>query len=143
MVRFRKLKLGDLDFIYKVPDLRPLITTPYKGNSFAVVVEEGERIIGGVSGYATDTSAFLKKAIIKHIEQKSLYMDGLIRSLIHFLELDGIEYLFVEEFNPVYLDIGFNKLQGTEEFLIKENSSMPTYHDAEHVYWINVKDFFK
>ena len=64
MVRFRKLKLGDLDFIYKDPDLRPLITTAYKGNSFAVVVEEGERIIGGVSGYATDTYAFLKKAFI-------------------------------------------------------------------------------
>jgi len=144
MVSFRKLKLGDLDPIYKDPELRPLITTAYKGNSFAVVIEFENKIIGGASGYVINSLSFLKKVIIKNSEYRSLYMDGLIRSLIHFLELDGINFLFVEDSNQIYLNIGFNKLQGSEDF-IKEYPDIKIQFDREskHIYWINVKDFFK
>ena len=142
MVNFRRLKLGDLDRIYRDKELRPLITitSPYKGNSFAIVVELNNEIIGGASGYAIGSAAYMKKAIIKDISQRSLYLDGLIRSLIHFLELDGLEFLFVEEDSPIYSSIGFNKIQGTEEFINKYREILT---NEDNIHWINLKSFFK
>ena len=138
MVNFRKLKLGDLDRIYKDTELRPLITSSYKGNSFAVVVELDNEIIGGASGYVVGSTAFMKNVIIKDVKQHLLYMDGLIRSLIHFLELDGLEILFVEGESPVFTSIGFYRLQGTEEFL---SDCKEILSGRKDVYWINVKNF--
>jgi len=140
MVNFRRLKLGDLDPIYRDTELRPLITSPFKGNSFAVVVELNNEIIGGASGYAVGNAALTKNIIIKNIEHRSLYMDGLIRSLIHFLELDGLEFLFVEGDSPIYSSIGFRRLQGSEKFLSECNEIIL---NKEDIHWINVKTFFE
>lgn len=143
MVNFRRLKLGDLDRIYRDQELSPLITTSYEGNSFAVVAELDNEIVGGVSGYSIGNAAFAKKIIVKAIEQRSVYLDGLMRSLIHFLELDGLEYLFVEGDNPLYSAIGFQKLQGKEKFLRREDAGIHAHFNGKHIYWINVIEFFK
>ena len=116
MVNFRKLKLGDLDRIYKDTELRPLITSSYKGNSFAVVVELDNEIIGGASGYVVGSTAFMKNVIIKDVKQHLLYMDGLIRSLIHFLELDGLEILFVEGKALYLLPLAFTDYKVRKNF---------------------------
>ena len=63
MINFRRLKLSDLDRIYKDKELSPLITTSYKGNSFVVVAELDKKIIGGVSGYSMGNTAFAKKLL--------------------------------------------------------------------------------
>lgn len=143
MINFRRLKLSDLDRIYKDKELSPLITTSYKGNSFVVVAELDKKIIGGVSGYSMGNTAFAKKTIVKDIEQRSVYFDGLMRSLIHFLQLDGLKYLFVEGGNPLYSAIGFKKLLGTEKFLKMEDEKIQAHFNGKHIYWINVKEFFK
>lgn len=146
MVGFRRLKLGDLDRIYRDSEIRPLITTSYKGSSFAVIIEQEDDIMGGVSGYAVDNAAFVQNIIVKEICQRSVYMDGLFRSLIHFLELDGLEVLFIkgdaEGDNSLYFSIGFHELFCTEKFSEKQKEWIQEAFHGKPVYWIDLKKFF-
>ncbi|HHY82064.1 MAG TPA: hypothetical protein GX505_05210 [Clostridiales bacterium] len=143
MISFRKMKLGDLENIYKDTEIRPLITVTPKGKKFAVVIELDEQIIGGASGYVENNAAIAQSVIVKESDQKHLYKDGLIRSLIHFLELDGIELLFINDIDPLYQIIGFHELQGNEDFLSNLGDEANNDIKINHTLWINLKDFFK
>jgi hypothetical protein len=136
------MKLGDLDSIYQDKDLRPLITIQPKGHKFAAVIEEEGLILGGASGYAEDRAAFLQCAVIKEVEQRSLYKDGLIRSLIHFLELDGTDFLFVREDDPLYREIGFHKIQPDSEFTDQLSETIEEDIQQGNILCINLKEFF-
>ena len=77
------------------------------------------------------------------MEHGNLYKDGLIRSLIHFLELDGAEFLLVRGNDLLYRDIGFARMppetNGTERFgeMIREEIR------RGDVLWINLQQFFQ
>lgn len=143
MISFRKMKLGDLDSIYKDEEIRPLITIAPKGVKFAVIAEQEEKILGGASGYVENNAAIVQYINVKDINEKSLYKDGLIRSLIHFLELDGVELLFVNEKDPIYHSIGFLELQGTEEFVKYLGEEIKTDIIVKNTIWINLNEFFR
>ena len=143
MVNFRRMRLGDLDCIYKDPEIRPIITTTPKKSKFAVIMEENDHIQGGVTGYVTDNAAFVQSAVLKKNKDKSLYKDGLIRSLIHFLELDGVELLLIGEDDSVYPEIGFQKLQGKESFVPKLERIIEEEFNRNTVYWISTRTFFE
>lgn len=142
MIEFRKMKLGDLDTIYQDKELRPLITVLPKGHKFAVVIEEDGQILGGASGYTEDNAAFLQCTVVKDMEQSSLYKDGLIRSLIHLLELDGIDYLFVREDDPLYLKIGFEKIQHLDRMADQFNEMILEDIRQGNALCINFDKFF-
>ena len=142
MISFRKMKLGDLDKIYKDEEIRSLITVAPKGVKFAVVIELNEKIIGGASGYVDNNAAIAQCIVVKDCNEKSIYKDGLIRSLIHFLELDGIEYLLVNETDPIYKGIGFQELKGNEGFINYLGEEAKRDISAESSQWINLKEFF-
>ncbi|HHT65800.1 MAG: hypothetical protein ACOX25_07405 [Caldicoprobacterales bacterium] len=144
MVHFRRMRLSDLDRIYRDPEIRPLITTSYKGNSFAVIIEQEGDIIGGVSGYAVDNAAFVLTMVLKEVGEYSAYIDGLIRSLIHFLELDGLDLLLIkgDGDESLYSSIGFHKLHGTEKFLDKQKEQIQEAFQEGTIYWIDLRKFF-
>lgn len=144
MVNFRRMKLGDLDSIYKDPEIRSIITTSPKEQKFSVVIEEDNSIKGGASGYVVENVAFMQNIVVKKHKDSAVYKDGLIRSMIHFLELDGMDFLFVGEENNIYEEIGFSKMQGDESFYSNFKESL-TYEikNSNLVYWISLKDFFK
>jgi hypothetical protein len=144
MINFRKMRLGDLDSIYQDKELRPIITVQPKGHKFAVVLEEDGQILGGASGYAEDNAAFLQCTVIKDSEHKGLYKDGLIRSLIHFLELDGAEFLFVKEDDPLFRKIGFCEIR-VEDEAIQQLGDMilEDVRQEPAILYINLKEFFR
>lgn len=143
MINFRIMKLGDLESIYQDKELRPMITVEPKGQKFAVVIEEDGQILGGASGYAEDNAAFLQCMVIKEIDNKALYKDGLIRALIHFLELDGKEYLFVKADDPLFRKIGFNEIH-TQEVAMHQlgNEIMKDIEEEAALLYIDLKEFF-
>jgi hypothetical protein len=141
VINFRSMKLGDLDSIYQDKELRPLITVNPKGQKFAVVIEEDGQILGGATGYVENNSALLQCIIIKNLEQKRLYKDGLVRSLLHFLELDGLRYLFIKEDDPLYLDIGFEKFQ-IENMRAHTVGYMKEDLINGSLLWIDIEKFF-
>ncbi len=142
MIRFRKLRVGDLDEVYQDDELRPLITGKPKGRRFAAVVDEEEQILGGVSGYLKDKAAYIQCVILKDMKQKDVYQDGLIRSLIHFLDLDGAEYLFVrrEKDEALYRKIGFQPIRAE---IRKQSAEIPDALQKGDILWLNLKDFFE
>lgn len=143
MVNFRRMKIGDLDSIYKDPEIRSIITTSPKEPKFAVVIEEDNYIKGGASGYVVENAAFMQNISVKKHNESAVYKDGLIRSIIHFLELDGVDFLFVGEENSIYENIGFRKMQGNESFFSNfEEALKSEFKDGSPVYWISLKNFF-
>ena len=142
MVNFRKMRIGDLDAIYQDEELRPLITVQPKGRKFAAVMEEDGQILGGVSGYLEEKAAFIQCAVMKDMEQGSLYKDGLIRSLIHFLDLDGTECLFVRENDPVYREIGFEAIRPEKVALDQFSKKVQKELQQDNILWIDLKEFF-
>lgn len=142
MVNFRKMREDDLDKVYQNSDLRSLITVPPKGEKFAVIIIEEDLIIGGVSGYVDNNFAFIQCLIITNSDQCEAYKDGLIRSLIHILELDGVTYLFTQENAKLYYNIGFqnfirdNWKDGELGTIIQDDIL------SNNVLWINLKEFF-
>ncbi|HHU79174.1 MAG: hypothetical protein ACOX27_09830 [Caldicoprobacterales bacterium] len=144
MIHYRRMKLGDLDPIYRDPEMRPLITTSSGANKFAVVIEEDDRIIGGAAGFVAEGAAYMENVIVKQeVAQRILYMDGLIRSVIHFLELDGVKYLFAEGDYKLYSSIGFNKLHSDGSFIKEHNEAIEILYNKEYTYWLRLEDFFK
>lgn len=141
MINFRRMKLGDLDSIYQDKELRHLITVNPKGQKFAVVIEEDGQILGGATGYVENNAALLQSIIIKKIEQEKLYKDGLVRSLLHFLELDGLKYLCVKENDPLYFDIGFEKFQ-VDKMGDQIGECMKEDLINGDILWIDIEGFF-
>lgn len=139
MINFKKFTLEDLDKIYQNERLRPLITVMPKGVKFGVAAVENQCLIGGASGYTVDNAAFIQCMIFLYADT-DIYKDGLLRSLIHFLEQDGITYLFANEKNQILEKIGFvdykywngPQLSDTIKEDIISCDSM----------WINLKEFF-
>lgn len=132
MLMFRKMTIDDLDKIYKDIELRPLLTIPPIGKKFGVVVDLDNCIVGGVTGYIEGENATIQKLIMKAQKDYTIYEDGLIRSLIHTLDLDGVRFLFVEPLQDVnlYTNIGFKKF----------NSCMA--NSANNTFYIDLKAFF-
>ncbi|NLB41098.1 MAG: hypothetical protein GX815_02355 [Clostridiales bacterium] len=144
MVNFRRMKIGDLDAIYRDPEIRSIITTSTKEPKFSVVIEEDNYIRGGASGYLIENAAFMQNIVVKIHKDSTVYKDGLIRSMIHFLELDGVDFLFVVEEDSIYEDIGFCRLQGDECFFSNfEEALSDEFLDSKIVYWISLKKFFE
>ncbi|NLC43265.1 MAG: hypothetical protein GX783_03170 [Clostridiales bacterium] len=144
MVNFRRMKLGDLDSIYKDPEIRSIITTSPKEQKFSVVIEEDNSIKGGASGYVIENAAFMQNIVVKKQKDSAVYKDGLIRSMIHFLELDGMDFLFVGEENIIYEEIGFSKTQRDESFNSNFKKTIQNeIKNSNSVYWISLKEFFK
>jgi hypothetical protein len=144
MVNFRRMRIGDLDSIYRDPEIRSIITTSTKEPKFAVVIEEDRTVLGGASGYVVENAAFMQRIAIKKHKDGALYKDGLIRSMIHFLELDGVDFLFVGEGDSLYEDIGFYKLRGNESLLTPYFGLInDEFADVTSVYWISTKSFFE
>jgi hypothetical protein len=146
MIQYRKMQLDDLDFIYKDPELRPLVTSYAKTARFAVLVECDNSIFGGVTGFTVKNAAFIQVLIIKEKEKKQqkIYKDGLIRSLIHILERDGIEIIFVDldKEDNAYYKIGFKKLEGKEYFIKDLEKPIKENFNINSIYWISTKDYF-
>lgn len=141
MIRFRKMEIEDIDNIYNDPELRPLVTLPPRAERFAVVAEEKDMLIGGAAGYINSKYAFAEYIVITCKEQHDIFEDGLIRSLIHILESEGINYLFVREGEDcsVYGQIGF---RGIKEW--PKDSPIPRITDlsADELIWIDLNNFF-
>ena len=96
MIIFRKIKLEDLDVIYNDQILRPLLTAeaPDPGQRFGMVIERDKCIVGGVCGYRLYGRAFINCVIIKNSREEAVLLDGLIRSLIHVLDREGVKELY-------------------------------------------------
>lgn len=111
MLIFRKMMLEDLSQIYNDMDLRPLITVSPNDKKFGIVIDSDGHIIGGVTGYIDGKNAMIQEIIVKSQDNYAMYKDGLIRALIHMLDLDGIKLLFASpiEDREIYTDIGFKK----------------------------------
>lgn len=132
MLTFRRMTIDDLDTIYRDIGLRPLLTTPSLGKKFGVVIDLDDNIIGGVTGYIDGKNATIQKLIVKDQKNYIMYKDGLIRTLIHTLDLDGIRLLFVEPKEDVnlYTNIGFQKF----------NTCAP--NSECNTFYIDLKAFF-
>ena len=144
MVNFRRIKIGDLDAIYRDPEIRSIITSSPKEPKFAIVIEEDNSIIGGVSGYVVENAAFMQNIVVRKQKDSVVYKDGLIRSMIHFLELDGVDFLFVGEENSIYEGIGFSKFQGDESLFSNLDGPLnKEFNCGKLAYWISLKKFFE
>lgn len=145
MVNFRRMKIGDLDSIYKDQEIRSIITTSSPNKpKFAVVIEENNHIQGGASGYIMENAALLQNIVVKQHENSTVYKDGLIRAMIHFLELDGMDFLIVRDEDTIYTDIGFHLLQEDESFSVGLVRHMEEeFANTNSIYWIALKNFFK
>ncbi len=114
MLIFRKIKLDDLDAIYKDQKLRPLLTTEAPGERFSVIIDQDEHIQGGVSGYIKDDKAYISCIVIKDSSKNDAALfDGLIRSLIYILDREGVKELYTNGagYDPLYTRIGFKPVK--------------------------------
>ncbi len=97
MLIFRRLLLKDLDIIYNDEALKPLLTVDSKGEKFGAIMELDGVLKGGVSGYIDGDGAMIQQLILKDHYACKTYEDGLVRSLMHILDLDGVKLLFIEK----------------------------------------------
>ena len=112
MFMFRKLSLHDITSIYEDMELRALLTVKPVGKKFGVVMDIDGCLKGGITGYIDGDGAMIQELRIKGKDDNDLYRDGLLRSSMHALELDGVKMLFTKstEDKDIYTNIGFKKI---------------------------------
>ncbi len=139
MINFRKMTVEDMEYIYGDTTLRQLITVEPKGEKFAIVAVDNGEIIGGISGFIENATALTQCIVMKEGQDKETILDGLIRSTIHILELDGVVHLFTTNLEAVNESVGFRPYKGEVEVgSLIENE----IKDKETIF-INLPDFFK
>ncbi len=143
MIRFRRMRLEDMEAVYGEPSLRSLITVAPKGDKFAVVIEDDGRILGGATGYTEHTCAIIQAIHVLSGEGHALYKDGLVRSLIHILELDGFTWLLTVDQDQVYDTIGFKRLSGDGFAALGLDRDAIGAVDGQKYAIINLPEFFK
>ena len=92
-------------------ELRALLTVKPVGKKFGVVMDIDGCLKGGITGYIDGDGAMIQELRIKGKDDNDLYRDGLIRSSMHALELDGVKMLFTKstEDKDIYTNIGFKR----------------------------------
>lgn len=117
MFVFRKMDMEDLHRVYQNQSLRPLITVMPKGEKFAILIDDNGKLIGGASGYKENKGAVVQKILVEGSKDSHLLLDGLIRSLIHILERDGIRYLFISNrYSNALSSIGYTSISALPDY---------------------------
>jgi N-acetylglutamate synthase-like GNAT family acetyltransferase len=143
LIHFRKLKLGDIDNIYRDEELKKLLVVDPRGEKFAIVMEEEGKIIGGASGYIENSCAMLQAIVVKDKQQSTVLKDGLLRSLIHILDLEGMNVLLTRDKDLIYEKIGFNEYMPEDREKIQLGELISEDLKEVGFSWLNIKDFFR
>jgi len=145
MFVFRKLSLHDIALIYEDMELKPLLTVKPMCQKIGVVMDIDGCLKGGITGYIDREGAMIQKLKIKKEYATPLCKDGLIRSLIHALDLNGIKLLFTKKTEDIdiYTNIGFKKI---DSIILDSNIILGDIIKKDigrdHIFFINLKDFF-
>jgi hypothetical protein len=149
MLIFRKMTLEDMDLVYQSDVLRSLITVPPEGEKFAIVIDDDGCLKGGVSGYkdsGCNTLAVIQHIAVDNTSEEKLLLDGLLRSLVHILEREGVKYLVSGKgYNGIFEQLGFitycdfNKLPLTSE----ANEYTRKTIEGSYFFCLDIEEFFK
>lgn len=141
MIRFRRLELKDLDDVYQDPHLRNLLLVEPAGEKFGVVLESEGRLLGGITGYTLADWGRIQRTCVRPEAQDTELLDGLLRSVIHILELSGCAYLLSEESGPLYQRAGFQSIEVLSEPV--PDAFADTLPEGRSFFWLNLPAFFR
>lgn len=133
MILFRSMGLEDLSPILQNDALKPLLTVAPKGEKWGLVLEISDSILGGMTGYYEKQGerkcAFIQCLQLVEELDTPQYRDGMLRSAINKVDLEGAYDLFCpKEIVGNLQAIGFQKIKegellylNTKEFFARGN----------------------